>query len=91
MPGAHNAAQFVQGFYRRPSLAARVAGLVFLLVIALPMVALLLCAAILSVVVFGVLSIWSKLVGALTGSRPQGLPRTPGQDDAGRKNVRVRR
>ena len=91
MAGAQGAAQFVQGFYRRPSLAARVAGIVFLLVIALPMLALLLCAAVLSAVVFGVLSIWSRLAAALTGARPPGPPRTPGQDDTGRKNVRVRR
>ncbi len=90
VPGMAGAAQFMQAMNRRPSMAARVAGFVFLAVIAVPVLALIICAGLLALVVYLVLSAWTRLLDALGGSRPAGPPPRPGEDDEGRRNVRIK-
>jgi len=86
------AAQFVQAMNRRPSTAARIAGFVFVIVIAVPVLCLILIAGLLALVVYVVLTAWVKLLEALgIGSdRPAGPPPRPGEDDEGRRNVRIK-
>ena len=91
VPGAQGAASFVQGVYRQPSIWARIIGVLVLLVIGVPMLALLLLIAIVSAAVFIVLAMWAALTGSVRASRGPGQPPKPGQDDSGRRNVRVRR
>ena len=90
VPGMAGAAQFVQAMNRRPSVAARIAILVFLAVIALPVLVLIVTAGLLALAVYLVLSLWAKLVEALGGSRSVGPPPRPGEDDDGRRNVRIK-
>jgi hypothetical protein len=90
IPGMGGAAQFMQAMNRRPSTAARIAGLVFIAVIALPVLAVILSAGLLAFLVYLVLSAWTKLVEALGGNRTPGPPPRPGEDDEGRRNVRIK-
>lgn len=90
VPGMAGAAQFMQAMNRRPSTAARIAGFVFLAVIALPVLVLIMSAGVLALIVYLVLSAWAKLMNAMGGSRPTVAPPRPGEDDEGRRNVRIK-
>ncbi|MCH2138837.1 MAG: hypothetical protein MK074_07295 [Phycisphaerales bacterium] len=90
MPGGPGAARFVQGFYRKPSLGGRILGMLLLIVISVPLLLLILTVAVVSAVVFVVAAMWTACTGALGSRRPPGGPPRPGQDNSGRRNVRIR-
>ena len=56
----------------------------------LPVLVLIVTAGLLALAVYLVLSLWAKLVEALGGSRSVGPPPRPGEDDDGRRNVRIK-
>ncbi len=68
----------------RPNTPGRIATMVFLLTLAIPILALALIAGVISVVVFLVLSGWSRLIGSRQPDWAQ-------RDQEGRKGVRVRK
>ncbi|MCP4757953.1 MAG: hypothetical protein GY894_05975 [Planctomycetes bacterium] len=81
IPGAGRVFQVIQS---QPGSASRIAMIVFLLIIALPLLLLGLIAAAVSVAVFLVLSGWNRLFGKRS-------PDWAKHDAEGRKGVRVRR
>ena len=91
MYGAGQAATFVHGLYRKPSLGARIMGTLLLIVIGIPLLLLMLFMALVSLTVFFVLGIWAALTGKVAAGRSTAPPPKPGHDDEGRQNVRVRR
>jgi hypothetical protein len=81
MPGVQQAFRVVQN---QPGTASRIAMIVFLIVLAIPLLALALVAGIISLAVFLVLSGWTRLFARRT-------PDWAEHDTEGRKGVRVRR
>jgi len=81
VPGVQQAFRVVQN---QPGPASRIAMIVFLIVLAIPLLALALVAGIVSLAVFLVLSGWARLFARRT-------PDWAEHDTEGRKGVRVRR
>ena len=81
VPGVQQAFRVVQN---QPGPASRIAMIVFLIVLAIPLLALALVAGIVSLAVFLVLSGWTRLFARRT-------PDWAEHDTEGRKGVRVRR
>ena len=81
IPGAGRVFQVIQS---RPSAASRIAISIFLLIVALPLLALALVAGIISVAVYLILAGWSRLFSRRT-------PDWAEHDTEGRKGVRVKR
>lgn len=85
-PGGEQFASAFQAASRQPNWVIKAAVIVFLLVVGIPILLLLLTAAILATAVFAVLTGINRLLLALRG----GTPRPPGgPGDTRRKNVRV--
>jgi polyferredoxin len=81
MPGMGTAFRVVQA---RPSGPGRIALLVFLIILALPLLALAIVAGLVSMAVFLVLAGWNRLFKRAT-------PDWASHDSEGRKGVRVKR
>lgn len=84
-PGGDRFASIFQAASRQPSWAMRAATITFLIVVGIPIMLLLLLAAILATTVFAVLIGVNRIIGVFRGGRT--LPGGP--DDARRQNVRV--
>jgi hypothetical protein len=80
----------MQGMVRKPTILGRIVGMLFLLVIGVPVLLLLLSLAVVSAVIFLILGLWAALMGRVRFQKPVYPRPKPGHDDAGRKNVRVR-
>ncbi|MCH2148992.1 MAG: hypothetical protein MK095_06110 [Phycisphaerales bacterium] len=79
-PGSEQVADAFRRINRQPNWVLRAAVLVFLLLVGLPILALLLMAAVVATVVFAILTGWNTLLNLLRGSKKQ---------ERRRKNVRV--
>ncbi|MDG2292372.1 MAG: hypothetical protein P8L37_06910 [Phycisphaerales bacterium] len=79
-PGSEQVAGAFRRINRQPNWVLRTAVLVFLLLVGLPILALLLIAAVVATVVFAILAGWNSLLNLLRGSKKQ---------ERRRKNVRV--
>ena len=80
----------MQGMYRKPTILGRIMGVLFVLIVGLPMLLLLLVIAVVSAAVFLVLAVWGALTGRVRVAKSVHPHPKPGQDDTGRKNVRIR-
>ncbi len=85
-PGGDRFASVFQAASRQPSWAMRVAGITFLVIVGIPIMLLLLLAAIVATTVFAVLVGINRVLGFFGG----GSPSAPGgPEDVRRRNVRV--
>tara|TARA_Y100000589_G_scaffold325045_1_gene362195 strand:- start:5529 stop:5900 length:372 start_codon:yes stop_codon:yes gene_type:complete len=84
-PGGDRFASVFQAASRQPSWVMRAATITFLLVVGIPIMLLLLLAAIVATTVFAVLIGVNRVIGLFTGR----AVRPGGPDDARRQNVRV--
>lgn len=85
-PGGDRFATILQAAGRQPSWPMRVAAITFLIVVGIPIMLLLLLAAIVATTVFAVLVGINRVLG-LFGGRSSTSPGGP--EDARRRNVRV--
>ena len=85
-PGGDRFASIFQAASRQPSWAMRAATVTFLIVVGIPIMLLLLLAAIIATTVFAVLIGVNRIIGVFRG-RPNSRP--GGSNDARRQNVRV--
>lgn len=79
-PGSSQFTNVFRQVNRQPNWAIKVAALVFLLIVGIPILALLVIATITATVVFAVIALGNALLNKC---------RSIGKGDAGRKNVRV--
>lgn len=84
IPGMDGSRRVVEVVRSQPNWVTRWAIVAFLLIIALPVLALLLVAGVISLVVFVVLALWARLLG-------RHMPDWHRHDEEGRENVTVRR
>ena len=79
-PGGEQVAEAFRKINRQPNWVLRTAVLVFLLLVAIPILALVLLATVAATAVFAILAIWNSFLKLLKGGKRQ---------EQRRKNVRV--